>query len=723
MKTDLQLSHLVVVPGEQGRVLIEVTNNADVIDGVTAIVDGINQDWIRLDRPLISLFPDASDQLELVLDIPPDCPAGDYMVIVRIVSTIDADRQTVHDFWLTVTSVPALDITLTPSIVSGGSQALVEATITNTGNAIAEVSIDALEPNREIDCIPEPRNFSIPQGANALVEIGLRGKRPWFGDPVPRQIVVTARVDDVVVEKIATFRQRPKVPRGLLTALILACIVILWALIFWFAISRLTRTEDAPKVMGSGFVDGSTNIPLASIAATLEGTVTATTTGAGVPRITVEAQRVTSDGTLESVGSVATDDEGAYSLKSLIPGTYKVRFSADGYQTVWFDGAGDASTAAEVRLDPLQVVDDLDVEMTGNLGTLVGKIDVPEDSLGDPLTVTVTQVPERDDAEASDTPVIPPIVTTNGEIVLEGLPTPATYRITVTGDGFTTQQFDQTVSGGEVSVINTVQLTADAGTIQGVVVDGNDQPLGGVAITARSGDFVVRSVTPTSGNTGQFQIVGLQTPGTYSLTFELPNYTSSTVALSLGPGQSSPPLNVKLFGGSGTVTGVAVSADGTAVGGATVTVLGGDVEATTTTLTTGEPGLFAVTGLPVPGDYTISITGEGFQTETLGALFFGGGTRDLGTVTVLPVNSQVSGTVSTGGAGLGEVTVTLTNGIRPRVTTSATNPAGSFAFAGVPAGSYTLTFERFGYQTKVVLITVVAGVNLTQNTSIVPAAP
>ena len=31
------------------------------IDGVTAIVDGINPDWVQLERPLVSLFPDATE--------------------------------------------------------------------------------------------------------------------------------------------------------------------------------------------------------------------------------------------------------------------------------------------------------------------------------------------------------------------------------------------------------------------------------------------------------------------------------------------------------------------------------------------------------------------------------------------------------------------------------------------------------------------------------------
>ena len=124
-----------------------MTNNADVIDGVTAIIDGINPDWIRLERPVMSSVPRGERHPRLLLDIPPTCPAGDYLVIVRIVSTIDADRQTVHDFWLTVTPAPALTIRLAPSIVTGGQRPSSVATVVNTGNTALDLTVDALEPH------------------------------------------------------------------------------------------------------------------------------------------------------------------------------------------------------------------------------------------------------------------------------------------------------------------------------------------------------------------------------------------------------------------------------------------------------------------------------------------------------------------------------------------------------------------------------------------------
>ena len=256
MKTDLELSHLQVTPGQTGRLSIAVTNNADVIDGVTAIVDGINPDWIRLERPLISLFPEASDTIDLVLDIPTTCPAGDYLVVVRIVSTIDADRQTVHDFWLTVTPKNGLSLDIVPRIVTGGATGTFAATLVNTGNTPAEISIDALEPTRELDCLAEPSSLVIPQDHEARVDINMRGKRPWFGDPISRTVTISARLDDLVVEEIGTFRQKPKIPRGLLTLLTLAGILLLWALIFLWVINRLGAQEDPAKAVGTGFIEG-----------------------------------------------------------------------------------------------------------------------------------------------------------------------------------------------------------------------------------------------------------------------------------------------------------------------------------------------------------------------------------------------------------------------------------------------------------------------------------
>lgn len=756
MITALQTTHLSVTPGQSARVEIQVTNTADVIDGITALVDGINPDWVRLERPLLSVFPDASDSVGVVFDIPRTCPAGDYLVVVRVVSTLDSSRESVQDFWLTVEEVVDLQLTLTPSIVSGGAKAQFAATVANTSNTEVEVTVNAWEPTRAIDCRVEPQSIVLPYAESARVDIDLRGPRPWFGQPLPHAIVVTAQVGETVVEQSASFNQKPRIPRGLITAVILACIVLLWALIFLWVISEIRAGDDVTKAVATDFAGGADNILLADIAGLAEGRITAATTGEGVERITVEANRVTADGELLPVGSVASGDDGRYALTALVPGTYTLRFSADGYDDIWYPGVPSADDATRIPIVPTSVAtpdelaasSGLDIEISGDLGRLRGAVAPPADAADVALTVTATPVPEGpvpesgdaaaggapvvDDGTtpATDGPVSPdgtplPVyeqVTTDLTFDLQGLPTPATYDVRISGDGFETQEVRQTLGGGDAVYMNTVRLGAASGSISGIVVNQSGSRLGDVTVTARAGEKTFTATTPTAGLIGEFQFVGLDTPETYVLTFEREGFSGNSLALSLAPGEDRTAVQATLVGGDGTITGTAVDARGIAVGGAAVTVAGGETEAETATLTTGAAGSFVVSDLTVPQRYTVTVTAEGFQTETVSATLLASGTTNVGNVTLLPVTSDIRGAVTIDGSGVGDVSVTLGNGQTNRSTVSATNPAGQFAFSDVAEGTYTMTVERDDVNRKVVLVRVESGVDVQRDIAVTRTA-
>ena len=68
--------------------------------------------------------------------------------------------------------------------------------------------------------------------------------------------------------------------------------------------------------------------------------MTARSTGEGVARVTVEALRGSRTANRRRAGSAATADDGTYTVAALLPGTYKLRFTAEGYDEVWYpDGA------------------------------------------------------------------------------------------------------------------------------------------------------------------------------------------------------------------------------------------------------------------------------------------------------------------------------------------------------------------------------------------------
>lgn len=727
MRTELGITHLEVEPGRPARIEIEVTNVSDVIDGVTAIVDGIDQTWIRYDTPVVSLFPSVTSTIGFTIDIPADCPAGDYLVVVRIVSTIDPDRQTVHDFWINVAPVVGFGLELRPRVVVAGSSASIEATITNQGNVDAPVFVSALDRTREAECVVNPPEIVVPEGGSATVGIDMRGPRPWFGQAPTRTVVVTVVSDAVEVEELATFTQKPRVPRGVITFLILAGIVALWATIFLVVVSALGSGDDPAKATASAFASGGEpNVSLAAIAGTAEGRVTAATTGDGVPRITVEAFRVRSSGDLVPSGSAATADDGTYSLGSLIPGDYVLVFTGDGFDELWYPAGASVDEAGAVPVPPTETIGGLNAVLTGGSGAFVGVVTVPESALADPvITVTATFVDRGADAAgddtdaegASDTVDAPPQVfvqeTSDGNIRLDGLPSPGDYRIRVEGADFEPQVFDESLEAGEIKVLNTVRLGAASGSIAGRVVDAEGRPLGNVAVTVASGDQVREITTPTSGNVGEFFVVGLETPNTYVLTFELDGFSGQTIALDVLAGEDRTGITALLIGGIGSVSGTVRDTAGAPIGDVAVTIAGKDFSAGTTTLTTGGDGAgvgsYSVSGIPVPGVYTLTFDAEGYVPETIEVGFLAAGPAPGTDVVLRSEVGVVTGAVTADGVALGDVRVELSDGITERSTVTATAPAGAFRFDGVAPDTYTLRVIATGYEERVELVRVGEG--------------
>jgi hypothetical protein len=735
----LDVSHVSVRPGDIAQVSIQVTNSGEIIDGITAIVDGVDPDWVRLERPVVSVFPDETAQVEVFFDTPANCPAGDYLVIARLVSTIDPERQTVHDFWLTVEEVPALGVDLVPQIVTGGKVGRSTAQVRNEGNGAANVRISAFDPARGADVVVDPASFFVPLGESGFVDIRMRGKRPWFGQPEARQVLVTTKVDDVEVEKTITFNQKPRIPRGLITILILAGIIALWVLLFWFVMTTVRSQDAVGKAPASSFATGQEQFPLKLIDVSASGTVTAGTTGNGLARLTVEAFRQKADGSLDPAGSAATIDDGSFALPSLLPGTYAFRVTGDGFTEIWYPSAGGADTAERVELAPNETASSIDVVVAGETGRIVGTVELPPNTPEVLLEVKVTQNPEgaagsgsAADSGSATAGAAPELFTvtepvTDGTIDVDGLPTPATYTVTVTGEGFATLSFEQVVDGGEVTVVNTVNVVAASGEVGGRVIDQSGNPVGDVTVTIRSGAFAAAATTPTSGNTGAFQFLGLVTPATYVITFEAERFSTSTIALEVGPGQNVTGVVGTVVGGNGTIVGSTISPSGLAIGGLAIEVIGAGFRQETATLTStgtgGAAGSFSMTNIPVPGTYTITLSGDGFQTETLDAVFMAAGTQLLATVEMVPITAEVSGLVLAGGTGVGQATVTLSSGVRDFVTLSASSPAGRFAFNGVAQGTYTLTVEQNGFEPHVVLVRVAGGVDIVRDISIVAATP
>src|SRR5699024_5082457 len=118
-----------------------------------------------------------------------------------------------------------------------------------------------------------------------------------------------------------------------------------------------------------------------------------------------------------------------------------------------------------------------------------------------------------------------------GQYRFDELPTPGTYILTFELEGYTSQTISLSLAAGSNRVQN-VTLAGGAGQLSGRAVDMEGNPLGGVAITVREGDFTASTATLSddSGSAaGTFAIRDLPTPGAYTVTFSLEGYESETV--------------------------------------------------------------------------------------------------------------------------------------------------------------------------------------------------
>jgi hypothetical protein len=726
MRLSLVEDRITLAPGRPGTAEIEVTNTLDAIDGLTARIVGLDGVVATCEPLLLPLFPNTTGRILLKLTVPPSFPAGPHRGSIEVDSSVAPDQPGRVTLGIEVVPHRAAEVTVIPPLRSGTHRASYEVVLENTGNTALDMGLAASDPERAVATAFTPQSTEVQPGKSAKLALAIKTRRRLLGGDTTRALTVLATTTDLEVEAGARFRQRPVIPRGLRTVIVLAVILALWAMAFLFGLSRAfghdTLTKQAPPSFyascttcanaASSFQPAALDLGVPtwavpksgvddSIGGQVSGKVVAASTGSGIGRITIEAVRDTPNGTA-LVASAATDTDGSYTLDGLLPGSYKLHFTAEGFQDLWYP--------TPVTVDAMQPRAVDDVTIAGMPGKITGDVDTGQEP---PVPVTVTVQP----LEGATATPIPPVVTSQGHYVVTGLPAPGSYDLSFSAFGYKTASDVETLGGGEDRVAATIRLSAGSGEIDGVVTDGTN-PLGGVTITATSNGQTITSATPTTGSIGHFSLAGLVTPGTYLLTFAKDAFGTKTIAVALGPGQVNNNLTVAMVGGAGGISGQVVDQLGHPIGGVTVTVNGGAAPISTQTLTAGAVGTYVISGLATPGHYTVTFSIPGFAGQTVPADLSSSGVANNVNGTLALTAGEISGTVMSNAAGnpaLAGVTVTSTDGTTVRTTMSSSSPPGAFAITGLPPGTYSVTFSVNGFANQTVLVQLAPGQHAVQN--------
>jgi hypothetical protein len=771
MRIEVLTPRLEVSPGATCEIELEVFNTGDVIDTITSRLVG--QELLPVEqRPAnLSLFPGTSERVTVSFKLPPDYPAGDHVLPVELVSAVAPDVENAEiSVAVEVAPFVSASIDLVPSEMTCGRRARFSAHVANEGNTPLNLSMTGLDPERALAFSFDPVFVRVQPGQHVYVAGRATGKRPFFGIPVARQFAIHADGPGVAVSATGRVNQKPWVARGVITVLTLACIIGLWALVVTAGANLVLNRDKLSKTVPAAFLVGLQDFSGATVAGSMTGTVTAVTDGSPVERMTVEAYRIRR-GRQQLIQSGATGTDGAWKLDALIPGKYHIRFAAPGFKDVWYPSAPDSTSGGIVTVKPVTESGSVNVKVEGLPGTITGAIAAgeqaqinglvtvrtlpPEGDAGgadaaadapaaggatakaasaETATTTTTTLPPADGAAAADatagatgattdtgSKVVAMIATApDGSFSVPNLPTPGSYQLTVSLEGFTDQVVTATLGGGETQVLNTVQMAAGEGVLGGTVASGGT-PLGGVIVTVAGAGKTFTATTPTSGPVGQWSVAGLPTPATYVVTFTLEGYGTETMALDVAAGETRSDIAVNMVSGTGSVSGKVADVAGAGLGDVTVTVTGSATPIVTKTLTAGDVGTYTLSGLATPGRYTITFALDGYSPVTKAVTLDDSGVADGVNVTLTRSTGSIAGTVTAGGKATAGAAITVGDGKVDRATTSADTPAGGYRLDSLPAGSYTVTVELSGYKKRTVLVTVKAGDTITVNVDLVAA--
>ena len=242
--TTLSRHPLLVEPGGEALLDVEVRNTGTVVDAFTVTPIGAAAGWTAVEPPSVSLLPGTTGTVTVRFRPPrdPATPVGAVPFGLRIEAAEDPAGTVVEEGVIDVASFTASSAELHPvtSQARGRRRGRHRLAVDNRGNVQQTVHLSAVDADDLLDVALTPPVLLIPPGGVAWAEIRPRAmKRFWRGDPVlhPFQILVEAEQDGPIVLD-ARLEQRAVLPAWLVKALLLAALGIAALLALWFAVLK-----------------------------------------------------------------------------------------------------------------------------------------------------------------------------------------------------------------------------------------------------------------------------------------------------------------------------------------------------------------------------------------------------------------------------------------------------------------------------------------------------
>lgn len=785
MHVDVEPRRFELQPGIPQAIVVTISNTGTVIGGYAVRVLGADPSWVQVPEEEVSLFPEESRAVTILVTVPAGMTAGERRLSVQVRELTPPEESTVEDVVFTVPEAAEIRMRVDPMAITAGRTARLNLLLDNTGNTPIDQRLHGQDPEGKVRFRFQPEVVRLNPGEHALVDLRATAKQPWLGSPIVRPLELrlvdpdnppyasTAEPDDqqdkkdekdglaapslrrrkklppripddVPVLANATFVQKSRISRGPISLLGLLLAVTVFAIVITLALSRIVGQSAADRNLALEIAAAREGGGAGSGTSGMGGTLTLLTSNAPVAGVQVSV--FSADDTEVPLVTTASGDDGAWSVAKLPAGDYKVTFRGAGFVQLWYPQAVDAADAETVTLEAKAQVAGLDVALGGVPASISGTVsgtDVSASTLTLMRPLSGLAGTSASAAEQGATVMSVP-VGDDGTFTLENVPSPSYYDLVVEKPGYATSTQRIDVSAGEERTGVEITLRQGDGVISGVVSSAAG-PLGGATIVATSGQTTVTTQSITDdADKGSFTLRGLPTPASFTIVVSEPDHASQTLSLTLGEGQRYTGVGVTLDSSSGKLTGhVTTEEDGQPATGVLVSVTDGTQ--TFQTATSSDPedlGSWRIGGLPLPGDYTVTFSRSDLATQNQLVSLDGQGTLLATDTAVATTGNDISVALSsatavveglvkqrqsdgTGTEPVGEATVTLTSNTTTYTVTTASVPAafeGQWRLEGLPPGTYTMSVSRNGVSPVSQGVTLAAGDSRSYTTTLKAAA-
>jgi hypothetical protein len=226
----IEPAELQVDAGSETSLVVRVRNRGTIVDQFDIKVVGPTGRWATVDPSSLRLFPDKEGEARITFRPPraPDPMADVYPFGIAVRAASDASASTVEEGHVAVAPFVQLTSEVVPQTsrgVFGGSH---DVTVHNVGNAVAEVTVNASDPDRLLNFEVVPPRAGLKPGGSATVRAKVKPKSSFFMGGAKR-IPFSIQVDEPSAGSYqipATIEQRPIIPGWIkpVGALVLASI-------------------------------------------------------------------------------------------------------------------------------------------------------------------------------------------------------------------------------------------------------------------------------------------------------------------------------------------------------------------------------------------------------------------------------------------------------------------------------------------------------------------